>query len=105
MYDVIRALGLDLEDISWQDLALCGDMDTNLFYDEYESDEQIATMVDQACLSCPVLQQCLQFGVDNGEWGVWGGIFLTAGKPDKNRNAHKTPEVWKGLKERIGNTV
>jgi hypothetical protein len=102
MSDALSVLGLDLEALEWQDLALCDGMETNLFYDDYESDEQVALMIDQACLSCPVLAQCLERGVDNSEWGVWGGIYLVSGKPDMNRNAHKTQEIWQQIKERIG---
>lgn len=105
MLDALRVLGIDLEELEWQDLALCEGMETNLFYDDYESDEQVANMVDQACLSCPVLAQCLQRGIDNSEWGVWGGIYLVSGKPDTNRNAHKTPDIWQQIKERIGDSV
>lgn len=99
--DVLREIGLDLEDLEWADLALCENMVTNWFYDDYESDVQVALTVDEACLSCPVMAQCLQRGMENSEWGVWGGIYLTSGKPDNNRNSHKTPEVWQQIRERI----
>lgn len=103
MYDVLRTLlGIDPEELEWQDLALCPDTPTNLFYDEYESDEQVAKMIDEMCLSCPVMQQCLERGMDNGEWGTWGGIYLTSGRPDANRNAHKTQETWDQIREKIG---
>lgn len=95
----------DLDGVKWQDWALCKGMPTNDWYDNYESSQSAARAVDQACLSCPVLAQCLQAGVENSEWGVWGGIYLVAGKPDKNKNAHKTPEIWKEIKERIGDSV
>lgn len=65
----------------------------------------VARAVDEGCLSCPVMAQCLQAGVENNEWGVWGAIFLVSGKPDKNRNKHKTKEVWDEIKERIGDSV
>jgi hypothetical protein len=47
------------------------------------------------------MKQCLQMGVENGEWGVWGGIYLTSGKKDTNKNAHKTKEVWDAIAKRI----
>jgi len=77
-------------------------MDTNLFYDDYESDEQVAKVVDDVCLSCPVMNQCLERGMDNGEWGVWGGIYLVSGRPDMNRNAHKNQDIWEQIRERLG---
>ena len=47
------------------------------------------------------MKQCLQMGVENGEWGVWGGIYLTSGKRDNNKNAHKTKEVWDAIAARV----
>ena len=107
MSSVPSELGFDIEDLEWQDLSLCraSEMDTVLFYDAYETSPSVARSVDDACLSCPVLAQCLQDGVENSEWGVWGGIYLTSGKPDTNKNAHKSPEVWDAIKERIGDIV
>lgn len=97
---VFDALGIDLDELEWQDLALCSGMNTNLFYDEYDN-ENTSHMVDEACLSCPVMKQCLQQGVENSEWGVWGGIYLTSGKKDDNKNKYKTPETWKRIQERL----
>ena len=102
MFDALSDLGIDLEELQWQDLALCDGMPTNMFYDDYESDVQVAKVVDDACLSCPVMAQCLERGVENGEWGVWGGVYLVSGKRDKNRNAHKTEEIMQAILERIG---
>lgn len=102
MYDVLsELLGLDLDELEWQDLALCAGGDTNQHYDDYESDDNVARVTDEKCLSCPVLAQCLQRGIDNNEWGVWGGVYLTSGKVDKNRNSHKSKETWAAIKERI----
>lgn len=100
---LLDELGIDLEDLEWKDLAICdGTMPTNMFFDEYEADEQVAKVVDEACLSCPVMVQCLTEGMENGEWGVWGGIYLVSGKKDANRNSHKTEEVWDAIKEKLG---
>lgn len=97
--------GLDLEALEWQDLALCNGWDHNQFFDDYESSETVARSVDDACLSCPVMKQCLQYAVEHGETGCWGGVYLVGGKPDKNRNAHKTPEVWEEIRKRIGKSL
>lgn len=105
MSDVLSELGLDLEELDWKHLALCSGWDTNDFHDNYEAKESVAKAVDEACLSCPVMAQCLQAAVENNEWGVWGGIYLVSGKPDMNKNSHKTPEVWEAIRERIGESV
>lgn len=105
MFNAESILGIDLEELEWQDLALCDGMPTNMFYDDYETDEQVAKMVDAACLSCPVMAQCLERGIENSEWGVWGSIYLTSGKRDENRNSHKTPEIWSEIRSRISESV
>lgn len=99
--EVESVLGVDLNELEWQDMAVCKGVKTNKFYDDYESDVQTAFMVDQMCLSCPVMAQCLSEGMDNSEWGVWGGIYLTSGKKDDNKNSHKTEEVWDEMRDRL----
>jgi hypothetical protein len=99
--NIFELLGLDEEEFAWQKAALCKDMETEFFYEKYETDPFVAEAVDQTCLSCPVMNQCLSRGVDNQEWGVWGGVYLTAGKTDKNRNAHKSEEVWTEIKNAL----
>lgn len=39
------------------------------------------------CAECPVRQQCLSYGVDHREVGVWGG--LTEDERDELRRRHK----------------
>lgn len=97
---VFKALGIDPDELEWKMLAVCRGMNTNLFFELYD-DEQIAHMVDAACLSCPVMSQCLQAGIDNGDSGVWGSIYLSLGKPDENKNKWKTPEIWAEIRARI----
>lgn len=85
---------LEDDDLEWGHLAVCQGMKTNWFYDDYEADPLFAQMMDGICLSCPVRQLCLRDGVEDNEYGLWGGVFLNNGKMDKSRNAHKTEEVW-----------
>lgn len=101
-HDVFEALGLDSEELAWQDLSVCAGQDIGLFYERYEGSSRTAKLVDQMCFSCPVRNICLQAGVDNNEWGVWGGVFLTSGKPDESKNSHKTPQDWQKIREGIG---
>jgi hypothetical protein len=106
MVSIFELLGLDEEDLTWQDMALCKNgMNTNDFHENYESNERVAKVIDQTCLSCPVMAQCLQSGVENNEWGVWGGVYLSNGKVDAARNDHKTPQVWKEIGDRIGGGI
>jgi len=102
MSDILNNLGVDRDDLSWWNLALCQNMDVNLFFDKYEADSEIAKNIDEACISCPVNKICYETGVDKNEYGVWGGIYLNSGSVDKTRNGHKSPETWKKLKGKYG---
>ena len=100
MSSILNSLGVDEEDFDWYDLAICRGMDTNLFYDQYEADPNIARNIDEMCLSCPVLSICYKAGQDMNEYGVWGGVFMTSGSIDKSKNLHKTADTWKRLKKK-----
>lgn len=100
MSSILNNLGVDEEDFNWYDLAVCRGMDTNLFYDQYETDQNIAKNIDEMCLSCPVISACYKSGQEMNEYGVWGGVFMTSGSIDKSKNLHKTPEIWKRLKKK-----
>lgn len=107
---LLDELDIDPEDFTWRDLALCKDLSPvkdedgnvlDIFYDGYESSDKIARQTDEMCLHCPVLAECARAGAD-GQWGVWGGIYWNGlGKPDRNRNSHKTPEVWDAIRKRM----
>lgn len=98
--DLLDELGLDPEHLEWQQLALCKGAEINWFYDLYESDQEHAKAVDAQCLACPVIKECGLRGL-SGEFGVWGGTYWAGnGKPDRAKNSHKTPEMWKAIAER-----
>lgn len=94
-------LGLDDDDLEWQDLAICKGQDIALFHERYETNVRTARNIDEMCLSCPVQKLCLQTGIENNEWGVWGGVYLAGGKMDASKNSHKTEDVWERIREGI----
>jgi hypothetical protein len=98
---VFDVLGIDVDDLDWQDLSICVGQPVWRFYDGYETNNRTARLTDEMCLSCPVRKECLQAGVENSEWGVWGGIYLENGKPSDNKNAHKTQDTWDQIREGI----
>ena len=49
-------------------------------------------------MSCPVIAMCYKYGVESDNYGVWGGVYLSSGTPDKSKNSHKTKEINKRLK-------
>jgi hypothetical protein len=82
--------------------ALCKSEDVALFFENYEDDPEVATMVDHKfCFQCPVMQKCLESGLKTKSWGVWGGVYLVDGGVNKKLNAHKTAEDWQFIAENI----
>lgn len=88
-------------DLNWYDLAVCQGMEIRWFHEDYENDPVFAQVMDSICLSCPVRKFCLREGVENQEFGLWGGVYLDRGKTDEAKNAHKTKEVWDRIRESI----
>jgi hypothetical protein len=105
MSDIIAEMGLDEEDLKWYQFAACNNMETNWFYDLYETDVHVAKQADTICLHCPVIKTCLKEGIRGREFGVWGGIHLNLGRVEKSTNAHKTEEVWSSLRELHGSSI
>lgn len=101
-------LGIDPEDFTWEELALCGGMAEeyiNWFFDDYEQDEVVAVNADQICLHCPVIRACYEWAADNKAEGLHGGVYLVNGKVDRSRNKHKSQGHWSKLEELIGRKV
>ena len=105
MSDIIEQMGLDHDHLKWYQLAACNNMDINWFYDSYESDSYVAEQADNVCLHCPVARKCLNEGIKNKEYGVWGGIYLHLGRVDKSSNMHKSNETWKRLNKIHGRKI
>ena len=78
----------------WKDNAACKGYDTNLFFDIYEEEPQHRPAIDAVCAGCPVARQCFAVGVSQKDWGVWGGVYLEAGKISREFNKHRTKADW-----------
>jgi WhiB family redox-sensing transcriptional regulator len=52
-----------------------------------------AVEAKKICSTCPVKQECLEYGIDTKSYGIWGGITLRNGIPNRKRgrktNANK----------------
>ena len=59
-------------DLSWQDDALCAQVDHALFYPDKGGSAKEAK---QVCLACPVQAQCLRYALGTDDrFGVWGAM-------------------------------
>ncbi len=98
--NILEELNLEQESLTWEKLALCNGLDPAAFFELYENNDDVAMSTDSLCLSCPVMKQCLLFGTQNKESGVWGGVHLNKGEKTKH-NSHKTKEVWDMIYDKV----
>jgi hypothetical protein len=80
--------------VEWKDQGLCKGMDTEVFFDKYEADENVRAAVEDLCMSCPVARDCFATGVSQKSWGVWGGIYLENGEISREFSKHLTKKDW-----------
>lgn len=56
----------------WRELALCAQIDGDLFFPEKGESASLARSV---CARCPVSEECLAFALATNEReGIWGGL-------------------------------
>jgi WhiB family redox-sensing transcriptional regulator len=72
---LLEALGLTRQaepEDSWQDEALCAEVDPEMFFPEKGGSTKKAKEV---CAACTVRIECLQFAMDRDErFGIYGGL-------------------------------
>ena len=56
----------------WMKHSNCKDINPGLFY--IERGEQISQDVINACLACPVQEQCQEYAIKHEKYGYWGGL-------------------------------
>ena len=62
----------DLEELGWQERALCAQTDPEAFFPEKGGSTREAKKV---CLSCEVRVECLEYALEQDErFGIWGGL-------------------------------
>jgi WhiB family transcriptional regulator, redox-sensing transcriptional regulator len=59
-------------DDDWKTDALCGDLQSDMFFPE---DPAQAAPAIQICAGCPVRLQCRDYALRHSiVWGIWGGM-------------------------------
>ena len=66
----------------------------NLWFPELGDPGNGAVQAKKICSTCKVKTECLEYGIDTKSYGIWGGITLRNGIPNRKRgrkpNANKT---------------
>ncbi|WP_442929177.1 WhiB family transcriptional regulator [Modestobacter sp. VKM Ac-2985] len=64
--------GVDAEDQSWQERALCAETDPEAFFPEKGGSTREAKKI---CTGCEVRAECLEYALTMDErFGIWGGL-------------------------------
>ena len=62
----------DVEDLGWQERALCAQTDPEAFFPEKGGSTREAKKV---CRACDVRAECLEYALSHDErFGIWGGM-------------------------------
>jgi WhiB family redox-sensing transcriptional regulator len=62
----------DVDEMGWQDRALCAQTDPEAFFPEKGGSTREAKRV---CRGCDVRAECLEYALENDErFGIWGGL-------------------------------
>lgn len=62
----------DVEDLGWQERALCAQTDPEAFFPEKGGSTREAKKV---CRACEVQAECLEYALEHDErFGIWGGM-------------------------------
>jgi WhiB family transcriptional regulator, redox-sensing transcriptional regulator len=60
------------EQLPWQEEALCGYVDPDVFFPEKGGSSREAKRI---CAQCAVRDECLDYALENDEkFGIWGGL-------------------------------
>lgn len=82
--------------VDWRHSAACLDEDPELFFPTGNTGPALLQIEEAkaVCLTCPVIEQCLKWALNNGEdAGVWGGLSEDERRALKRRNA-RAQRAW-----------
>ena len=71
-------------------IPACRDHDSALWTDP-QSRQQVSAAATFCKTECDRATECLAGAKERGEWGVWGGLLLQAGRPMRNYS----PKFWR----------
>ena len=83
-----------MQDQSWKNKAACLGEKVDDYFDNYEEDVELRSVIDKVCEECPVRKMCFAAGVSGKETGVWGGVYFEQGDISREFNRHKARENW-----------
>lgn len=86
---VVLPAAAALEDVDWRDLALCAEVDPELWFPGKGASNRAAKLV---CGACEVRAECLAVALEaNEQYGVWGGLSPNERRRLRRRHRQTAP--------------
>ena len=86
------------DDLAWQDLARCAEVDPEVWFPEKGGSTRPAKAV---CQNCEVRAQCLEYALEHeyiAGYGIWGGMSERERRHLKHqRSANPSPQSRKAV--------
>jgi WhiB family redox-sensing transcriptional regulator len=76
----------DINTMRWTESAACKGKGHLFFEDDHLT---IVRKAKAVCTTCPVIDQCLMYAMDNNEFGVWGGMTANERKNYRRREKRR----------------
>lgn len=76
----------DITTMRWTESAACKGKGHLFFEDDHLT---IVRKAKAVCATCPVIDQCLMYAMDNNEFGVWGGMTANERKNYRRREKRR----------------
>ena len=76
----------DITTMRWTESAACKGKGHLFFEDDHLT---IVRKAKAVCTTCPVIDQCLMYAMDNNEFGVWGGMTANERKNYRRREKRR----------------
>jgi WhiB family transcriptional regulator, redox-sensing transcriptional regulator len=90
----------DVDELGWQDQALCAQTDPEAFFPEKGGSTREAKRV---CRSCEVRAECLEYALENDErFGIWGGMSERERRRLKREAVLPAGPGWVSAGSRLG---
>ena len=84
---------LDIDKAEYATRGSCLGHPHNLWFPELGDPGSGSKQAKRICSTCLVKVECLEYGIDTKSYGIWGGITLRNGIPNRKRgrkpNANK----------------
>jgi hypothetical protein len=78
-----------IEQLQNVELANCLSTDPEIFFPERE-DKIAVRLASRVCAMCPIVEDCLDYGIENEDFGIWGGASsLERKRMTRDRNLRR----------------